>query len=222
MSRRATFWSSIVGVGLAATMTAAPLAAETVDRLTYLTFSGSVQVPGTRLDAGTYRFRLANPETGRNVIQVLSYDGSIVYAMFHTTPDSRTTLTEESTVTFRETPAGVPPAVKSLFYGGEYRGYQFTYPTGGPVVTAESLPQPEITYAPITEPAEAVTVARAEPPPAPILEPSASVSAESAAEPQPAVAELPHTASPVPLVALGGLASLILGLGANLMRRILS
>jgi len=68
-----------------------------------------------------------------------------------------------------------------------------------------------------------VTVARAEPPPAPILEEApASASVESAAEPQPAAVELPHTASPVPLVALGGLASLILGLGANLMRRLLS
>jgi hypothetical protein len=206
-------------------MTAAPLAAETLDRLTYLTFSGSVQVPGTRLDAGTYRFRLANPETGRNVIQVLSYDGSTVYAMFHTTPDSRTTVTEESTVTFRETPAGVPPAVKSLFYGGERRGYQFTYPNGGSIVTAESVPQPQpaITYSPITAPPEEVTVARAEPPPAPILEEApASASVESAAEPQPAAVELPHTASPVPLVALGGLGSLILGLGASLMRRLLS
>jgi hypothetical protein len=26
-------------------------------------------------------------------------------------------------VTFRETPAGVQPAVRSLFYGGEYPGY---------------------------------------------------------------------------------------------------
>lgn len=85
---------------------------------------------GVTLNAGTYRFRLTNPDTSRNVLQVLSSDGATVYAMFHTIPDSRTSVTEDPFVTFRETPAGVPPAVKSLFYGGEYNGYEFVYPKG--------------------------------------------------------------------------------------------
>jgi hypothetical protein len=218
MSRRAARLLSIVAVGLTAALTAAPLGAETFDKLTYLTFSGNVQIPGARLIAGTYRFRLANPETGRNVIQVLSYDGSTVYSMFHTTPDSRMTVTAESTVTFNETPVGVPPAIKSLFYGGEHRGYEFVYPKGGPDLTPQLPPrQPEITYTPTAAPTETAAVARTEPP----VETAAITSTESAAE-QPAVVELPHTASPVPLVALGGLASLILGLGANLIRQLFS
>lgn len=95
----------------------------TYDKLAYMTFTAPVQIPGATLNAGTYTFRLANPDTSRNVLQVLSGDGTIVYAMFHTIPDFRTVLTEEPAVTFRETPAGVPPAVKTLFYGGEYHGY---------------------------------------------------------------------------------------------------
>ena len=130
MTRRAAFLSSVVVAGLVATMTAAPLRAETIDKLTFLTFSGNVQVPGVKLNAGTYRFRLANADTSRNVVQVLSHDGSIVYAMLHTMPASRTVVTNESTVTFRETPAGVPPEVKALFYGGERSGYEFVYPKG--------------------------------------------------------------------------------------------
>jgi hypothetical protein len=224
MSRRAACVSSIVAAGLVAAMTAAPLSAETFDKLTYLTFSGSVQIPGVRLDAGTYRFRLANPSTGRNVIQVLSHDGSTVYAMFHTIPDSRPTVMEESTVTFRETPAGVPPAVKSLFYGGEYRGYEFVYPTGWPVVAADLSPQPEITFAPKPAPAVTEPSARIEPTPepAPIPEPAGSAPAEPAAQAQAPQPELPRTASPVPLVTLGGFASLIVGLGAGLIRRFVS
>ena len=221
MSRRAAFLSSIVVAGLVAMTTAAPIRANTIDKLTFLTFSGAVQIPGVKLDAGTYRFRLANPYGERNVIQVLSHDGSTVYAMFHTMPDSRMTVTDNSTVTFRETPAGVPPAVKSLFYGGEHRGYEFVYPKGWPINVAEVVPpQPEIKFAPTPAPpvTESESSARAEAAPEPEPAPAQAAPAAPAAEPQ-APAELPKTASPVPLVALGGLASLIVGFGAGLIRK---
>jgi len=61
----------------------------TYDKLAYLTFTAPVQVPGARLSAGTYRFHLTNADTSRNVLQVLSNDGAIVYAMFNTIPDRR-------------------------------------------------------------------------------------------------------------------------------------
>jgi hypothetical protein len=48
--------------------------------------------------------------------------------MFNTIQDHRRLLTDDPTVTFRETPAGVPPAIKSLFYGFEHTGYEFVYP----------------------------------------------------------------------------------------------
>lgn len=213
---------SLSGIALAALMAAmmtpAPVSAlsdVTYDKLTYLTFSGPVQIPGATLSAGTYRFRLANPETSRNVLQVLSNDGAIVYSMFHTIPDSRTELTEHSMVTFRETPAGVSPAVRSLFYGGEYRGYEFIYPAGEPNMIAEVRPQPAITYTPFPAAVAA---------PAPVAvaapEPVAAPAPEPAVEPAPApAAELPKTASPLPLVGAGGLTSLLAGLGLGLYRR---
>ena len=102
------FVSGVAVVALAAAMVPAPASGVTHDKLAYLTFSAPVQVPGVTLGAGTYRFHLTNPDTSRNVLQVLSNDGTIVYAMFHTIPDLRTTLIDEATVTFRETPAGVP------------------------------------------------------------------------------------------------------------------
>jgi hypothetical protein len=135
--------------------------------------------------------------------------------MFHTIPDSRMLLTEEAVVTFRETPAGVPPAVRSLFYGGEHRGYEFVYPKGGPNIIAEVAPQPEVTYTPIP-------VALIE---APAVTPELRASVEPVgqeaafAEPVPAPPELPKTATPIPLVAVGGLASLLAGLGLRRLRR---
>ena len=126
MTRRSV--SRVVAAALVAVMAPALANAETYDKLAYLTFNRPVQIPGVTLHAGTYSFRLANPATSRNVLQVLSNDGAIVYATFHTMPDSRTVVTPEPVVSFRETPAGVPAAVKSLFYGGEHNGYAVHVP----------------------------------------------------------------------------------------------
>jgi hypothetical protein len=223
------FVSGVVVAALVAVLTPTPASSVTYDKLAYLTFSAQVQVPGATLSAGTYRFHLTNPETSRNVLQVLSNDGSIVYAMFHTMSDFRATVTEEATVTFIETPAGVPPALRSLFYGGESGGYEFVYPKGGPNMIAEVIAQPEITYTWLPAPIEpkAVEPGYAVEPEVLALEPFVAAKPEllaqavPAAAPvqQPAPAELPHTAGPLPLVAAGGLTSLIVGLGLGLLRR---
>jgi hypothetical protein len=209
----------VSAVLVVATMSLAPATASgigvTYDKLAYLTFNAPVQVPGARLSAGTYRFHLTNADTSRNVLQVLSNDGAIVYAMFNTLPDSRAKVTPEADVTFLETPAGVPPAVKSLFYGHEHRGYEFVYPKGGPNMTPEIVPQPEITYT--VEPMPVI-----EPPYQPLApEPVAEPAVEPVGEPvpEPAPAELPRTATALPVVAVGGLASLLAGLGLGLLRR---
>ena len=203
---------SALAAGLIVLLTAAPVRSQTNDKLTYVTFSGSVQIPGATLPSGTYRFRLADESTGRKVIQVLSGDAATVYSMFHTMPDFRLTTTDESVVTFKETPAGVPPVIQSLFYGGESNGYEFVYPDQLPMVAFER-PQPPITYSALLVPRVAeVAVAEVAPAPVEVLP------AEPVA-PEPAVAELPKTASPLPLVALFGLGAVLTGLGARTLRR---
>ena len=218
MSRRWLF--GVVTAALIAVMLPAPAGALTYDKLTYMTFSGPVQVPGATLGAGTYRFRLTNPDTSRNVLQVLSNDGATVYAMFNTIQDHRAVLTDEAAVSFRETPVGVPPAIKSLFYGGEYQGYEFVYPKGGPIMIAEVPFQPEITYTP--SPAAEAVVAAIEPVEEPVAEavaePVAEPVAAAAVEPEPVA--LPRTASTLPLVFAGGLTSLLVAMGLGLLRRV--
>lgn len=213
------FVIGIAAVALVAVMTPAPASGVTFDKLAYLTFSAPVQIPGATLSAGTYRFHLTNKETSRNVLQVLSNDGSIVYAMFNTFPDRRTSLTDDPVVTYRETPAGVPPAVRSLFYGGEYGGYEFVYPPGGPNMTAGVRPQPEITYTPVPAAPAAEPVVEPEEEfvePEPLPEP---VEEQVTPPAEPAPAELPRTSTSLPLVALGSLTTLLAGLGLGLLRR---
>jgi hypothetical protein len=139
------------------------------------------------------------------VIQVLSNDARTVYSQFLTRPDSRTVLTDEPTVTFLETPAGVPPAVKSLFYGGEYRGYEFVWGKGEPNMIAEEPVQPPVTYTAIAPAAPT--------PPARVIAPPPDVTVEQGVAPAPpAPVELPKTATPLALLALGGIGSLLTGL----------
>jgi LPXTG-motif cell wall-anchored protein len=219
--RKLFFISIVLGTVLGLTM-AAPARADTYDRLAFMTFTGPVQVPGALLNAGTYRFRLANPDTSRNILQVLSHDGYSVYATFHTTPDSRSVTTDDPSVTFMETPAGVPPAVKSMFWGGELNGFAFVYAKGEPLMTPKPIVQTPVSYTPI--PMAAAPFAE------PIVEPDAALepagpatelaAAEPAATPETVAAEqLPKTATVVPTMVLGGLTSLLAGLGIGLLRR---
>ena len=61
-----------------------------------------------------------------------------------------------------------------------------------------------------------------EPPYEPLApEPVLKLAVEPVGEPasEPAPAELPRTATPLPVIAVGGLASLLVGLGLGLLRR---
>src|ERR671938_409808 len=58
-------------------------------KLTYLTFSGPVQLPGITLPGGTYRFKLADPDSGRRVLQVWDKDGMKLYTTLLTIPDEK-------------------------------------------------------------------------------------------------------------------------------------
>jgi hypothetical protein len=94
-----------------------------------ITFSGPVEVPGEVLAAGTYQFKLADPTGNRNVVEILSADGSKVYATLLTIPDERSTPTDEAVVTFEKRAAGSPEAIRAVFYPGETTGMGFLYPT---------------------------------------------------------------------------------------------
>jgi hypothetical protein len=234
-----------------------PAQADTWDQLTYLTFSAPVEVPGTVLPAGTYTFKLADADNSRNVVRVLSRDGSKVYATFFTIPDERLTPTDKPAVTFEETPAGTPEAIKAWFYPGDAVGHEFVYPndqaqkiaaathqhvlasasvnTNMPSSTSGSSPfVASIKNAPVTridehgatQPMHSDRSARTAPMKSLQAASSSTTAPTDATNRAPksthtsgSTKELPQTASPLPLVALLGLTSLTLAIGARAFRK---
>jgi hypothetical protein len=107
---------------------AAPARADECDKLTYLTFSEPVALPGVTLPPGTYRFVHPDCATTGGLLQVSNEDGTEVYGTFLTIPEQRTALTTQSEVVFAEMPAGSPEAIKAWFYPGEMTGDGLIYP----------------------------------------------------------------------------------------------
>jgi len=127
------------------TFVTAPSTAQPLDKRTYFTFSGPVAVPGATLPAGEYLFRLANPESGRNVVQVMNADGSKPLGMFFAIRAERRDASDKPEVSFIETAAGNPAAVRTWWYPGERSGYEFIYPKAQARQLAKTTNQPVLT-----------------------------------------------------------------------------
>ena len=219
----------------------------TSDKRTYFTFNQSVALPGVTLPAGTYMFRLANPNTSRNVIQVSDKEGTESYALLLTMPAYRLDAAKDSEVRFMETPAGAPRAIDAWWYVGDSTGYQFIYskqqlaelnrivqPGPAAAVSEETSIRAEgepVAIPPLEEPVTSPGIVNGDGVPA---EESADVELEAQAQapaqqppfenepaPSPAAApsrdELPQTASPLALLLLTGLTAG--GVGLRLLRK---
>ena len=127
MKRVTIFATAAVLVLMAVfSFTAAAQQPDTRDR-TIMTFSNAVELPGMKLEAGTYVFRLADTQL-RNIIQVLPQDETGVLGQWLFVPAERQEVTGDTVVTFRETAANTTPAVQFWYYPGEKIGKEFVYP----------------------------------------------------------------------------------------------
>ena len=78
---------TLCGVALLGVLaTSSTGAFENASRTTYFTFSGTVQMPGVALAAGTYIFEVVNPNGGSDVVRVISRDRKKTYLMRLTRP----------------------------------------------------------------------------------------------------------------------------------------
>jgi hypothetical protein len=132
-------------VALLACVMETPSTAQTFDKRTLFTFSGPVSMPGVTLPAGKYLFRLANPDSGRNVVQVLNAEGTKPYGMFFAMRAERFEPASTPEVRFMETAAGMPAAIKTWWYPGERSGYEFVYPKDQARRLAQGASQPVLT-----------------------------------------------------------------------------
>ena len=121
--------------------------AQPADYRTYFTFSAPVTLPGITLPAGKYIFRLADPDSSRKVINVLSGDGKRSLAMLHTIPNQAMKAPKDAEIRFMETSAQVPPPVKTWWYAGKAIGYEFIYPRQQALQLAKSTSEPILTTA---------------------------------------------------------------------------
>jgi hypothetical protein len=116
-------------VALAALLALAPAArADEHDRLTYLTFSGPVQLPGVTLAAGTYTFKLADTDGNRHLVQVFKKESSKLITTLMTIANERLEPVKDTYIMFAERPVGSPQAMKAWFYPGRSIGEEFIYP----------------------------------------------------------------------------------------------
>jgi hypothetical protein len=139
-------WKIACGAAILAAGLAPAAHADEFTKLTLLTFSGPVDVPGITLPAGTYRFSLADPESGRRVVKISDKDGTKTYGMFLSIPNQRMTPADKPVVMFREAAAGAPPAVQVWFYPGETYGYEFAYPHDQALKIAKATHQSVLAY----------------------------------------------------------------------------
>ena len=107
-------------------VTAAASIAQPLDKRVIFSFSAPVTLPGRTLPTGTYLFRVATPN--RNVIQVLSPDGTKVYGTFFAISAHRNVVPEKPEVRFMETASSMPHAVRTWWYPGDSTGFEFIYP----------------------------------------------------------------------------------------------
>ena len=241
--------SRIIALSTLATLTlgiSGVAQAQPADYRTYFTFSAPVTLPGVTLPAGRYLFRLADPDGSRKVISVLSADGKTPLAMLHTIPNRLLEAPRDAEIRFMETPANMPPAVKTWWYPGKSIGYEFIYPRQQALQLAKVNSEPVLTTVTETKDFEKADLSRisgsgvpatvaVDDNPAPVaatgrvqqgevatgggrVTPAQDPRADERARTTTRTA-LPQTASALPTVALFGAVAMLAGLVLSLRQR---
>ena len=208
--------------------------ADEFNRKTTMTFSGPVEIPGVHLvgfgvlPAGTYVFKVMDSQSDRHIVQIWSKDEKTIYATILSIPNYRLQVTDKTVITFRERPAGEPEALRAWFYPGRNWGEEFVYPKAKAIELAKTSSTP-VLFMPVelpmevTEPsalAQAPLLAKMQQAPVMAIKPTGEevqiaevvtpppAVVEAAPAPVSAPAELPATASMLPLIGLLGLLAL--------------
>ncbi len=112
--------------------------ADEMDKKTFLTFSGPVQIPGMTLEAGKYVFKLLESPSDRYIVQVYNDSESHLYTTLLAIPNYHKKTPEKTIVTFYEAPSGQAQPLKDWFYPGDNAGRQFVYPKSEAAVIAKA------------------------------------------------------------------------------------
>jgi hypothetical protein len=199
------------------------------------TFSKPVAIPavhspgGGILPAGTYVFKIMDSASDRHIVQIFNKEQTKIYATILAIPNTRLRVTDDVVLTFRETPAGQPMALRAMFYPGRAWGEEFVYPKAKAIEIAKATSQTVLNMPaamekeePLPEGPTIISELEATPLTAVTPEGNEVQTAEVVTPPTPAETltakneVLPQTASPLPLIALMGLLALSAGLTLRL------
>ncbi len=198
--------------------------ADTLNKQTVVTFSQPVEIPGRVLPAGTYTFKLLDPMSDRDIVEVANANDTKEIALVMAISDYRLAPTDKTVLKFSEVRPGAPEAIKAWFYPGSYFGEEFVYPkhralqlasashTVVPAMPTEEGNREKLKVAPVT----AVTPEQTEAPVASLIQTTPPAKPAPAPAPAPAAAPaatLPKTASLLPTTLLGGFALVGAALG---------
>jgi hypothetical protein len=213
------------------------------NRKTVITFSQPVETPGVHmkgwavLPPGTYVFKVLDSKSDRHIVQIFNQDETMIYATILAVPNYRLKATSKTVLTFRETPPGQPDVLRAWFYPGKNFGDEFVYPkakalelakeTNSPVLYTPVEITPEVA-APIQSTDHPVVVALQQAPVLAVKPTGEDIEIAEVVTTKPAevlvatnqapAAELPKTASPMPLIGLLGLLALGAAFSLKLVR----
>ena len=127
MTTRALVLTTLaVTLGLAAGSASA--VSTNADRLTYLTFSRPVALPGVTLQAGTSAFDIFDPDSSSSVVRVRSRERSRTFFLGMTKRVDRPFgLPADRRVTFGEAARGTAPPITVWYPSDTSQGHRFLY-----------------------------------------------------------------------------------------------
>jgi hypothetical protein len=123
-----------LSVAVLVAVSASSASADEWTKLTYVTFSQDVAIPGKVLPAGTYTFRLVDSLSERHIVQIFNQTGTELIATLLTVADHRLSPPDDTVIVFGEPDRNAPPPITRWFYPGDTVGEEFIYPKSSPAM----------------------------------------------------------------------------------------
>jgi hypothetical protein len=102
--------------------------ADEIDKKTNITVNETILIPGRTLPPGKYVMKLANVTANRHVVQIFNEDQDKLEATILAFNNFQLQQKDKTVLTYWETPAGSPPALRAWFWPGDQYGQEFAYP----------------------------------------------------------------------------------------------
>jgi len=98
------------------------------NKKTVISINQRIQVPNDKvLEPGSYVLKLADSQSDRHIVQIFNADESQIITTILAIPNYRLRPTGKTVISFWETAASEPPAVRAWFYPGDNFGQEFKY-----------------------------------------------------------------------------------------------